>query len=144
MKDSHRLCPTILILAAFSFCTWLPADEPTSALPQIGGEAYQLLTRLYEYDSTIPLEARTVEIKEIDGLPREKIVLRTTQGFLVPGYLQIPAAGMAPYSCVLLLHGWSGSKDSWYRNFNYYGGHHKLTPEFVPHAVEWIATHLGN
>jgi len=45
-------------------------------------------------------------------------VFRSSHGFLVPGYLQIPTRGKSPYPCALLLHGWSGSKDSWYQDFN--------------------------
>jgi dienelactone hydrolase len=60
-------------------------------------------------------------LKKNDG-GREKIVFRGVQGFLVPGYLQLPAEGKAPYACVLLLHGWSGSKENWWDDDNYISG----------------------
>ena len=122
MSYFNRQLSLTLLICIFSFATWLPAEEPKPALPLIGTEAYQLLTKIFDYDNTIPLEARTVEIKEIEGLPREKIVFRTTQGFLCPGYLQLPTTGTAPHPCVLLLHGWSGSKDSWYQDGGYISG----------------------
>jgi len=109
------------------FCfLWIPAafcaEEPTTHLPQLNPESRQLLAKFFEYDSTIPLESRTVEVKTVDGVAREKIVIRSTQGFLAPGYLQLPAIGSGPYPCVLLLHGWSGSKESWYQDNNYISG----------------------
>jgi len=122
MPHLNRLMSLIFLFSTLSFSTSLNAEEQKSALPQIGTEAYQLLTKIFEYDNTIPLEVRTVEVKEIDGLPREKIVFRSSQGFLCPGYLQLPTTGEAPYPCVLLLHGWSGSKESWYQDGGYISG----------------------
>ncbi len=29
------------------------------------------------------------------------------------------------------------------KDLKFYGGDHKLKPDFVPHAVDWIVTHLG-
>lgn len=95
-------------------------DQPL--LPRVGGEATQVLAELYAYDPAIPLEARVVEKKPLDDIDREKIVLRTTQGFLAPGYLQLPPGAQTPSPCVLLLHGWSGSKESWYEDDNYISG----------------------
>jgi dienelactone hydrolase len=122
MQRTCRLSSVLLLLCFVLFSANVAAEEQTAVLPQGAKEAWPLLARLYEYDNTIPLEARTVEIKEIDGLRREKIVFRTTQGFLASGYLQLPATGTAPFPCVLLLHGWSGSKESWYQDNNYISG----------------------
>jgi dienelactone hydrolase len=89
------------------------AEEP--AIERLGEEASRAIGQLYEYDASVPLEARVVEKTERDGAVREKIVFRGAQGFWVPGYLQLPAGeGAAP--CVLLLHGWSGSKESWWQD----------------------------
>ena len=108
------------------------ADEPAGslsasgakapAIERLGHEASQAVAQLFEYDRSIPLEARIVEKVEKDGQVREKIVFRGVQGFLVPGYLQYPAGGTGPYPCVLLLHGWSGSKESWWADGNYISG----------------------
>jgi dienelactone hydrolase len=40
----------------------------------------------------------------------------------VPGYLEIPTSAAKPAPCVLLLHGWSGSKINWWQNDNYISG----------------------
>ena len=53
---------------------------------------------------------------------RDKIVFRGAQGFLVPGYLEIPKACQRPCPVVLLLHGWSGSKENWYEDDNIISG----------------------
>lgn len=101
-----------------------PASDAVEAeqIEQLGEEGAEALRHFYEYDPSIPLEARTVERRERDGFVREKIVFRGVQGFLVPGYLQYSDSGEAPWPCVLLLHGWSGSKDSWWQDDNYISG----------------------
>jgi dienelactone hydrolase len=40
----------------------------------------------------------------------------------VPGYLEFPGKGQRPYPLVLLLHGWSGSKQNWYEDENIISG----------------------
>ena len=55
-------------------------------------------------------------------MPREKIVFRGAQGFYVPGYLQLPPNHAGPVPCVLLLHGWSGSKEHFWIDNNYISG----------------------
>jgi len=110
----------------FCFITIISAavaeEKPLTPLERVGEEAFDVLVEMYAYDESIPLEARVVEKKEIEGIEREKIVLRSTRGNLVPGYMQLPTVGEAPYPCVLLLHGWSGSKESWYADNNYISG----------------------
>lgn len=96
--------------------------ETAEQVERLGSEAAQALMRVYDYDATIPLEARIVEKQERDGLTREKIVFRGVQGFLVPGYLQYPTERETPSPCVLLLHGWSGSKDHWWKDDGYISG----------------------
>ena len=129
-----RLHVFLLCLLSSSFFSMnvLTAQEPAqtslpqaSALPvvdRLGDEASQALYKLYDYDRSIPLEARTVERIEQEGHRREKIVFRSTQGYLVPGYLQFPKSGKTPYPIVLLLHGWSGSKDHWWKDDGYISG----------------------
>ncbi|MEX2288599.1 MAG: alpha/beta fold hydrolase [Planctomycetaceae bacterium] len=117
----------IATLALLWVPTGLPSQQPKTAetpppLERVGEEAYRAICEFYEYDRTIPLEARVVEQKNVDGIVREKIVMRSTQGFLTPGYLQIPKTGSTPHPCVLLLHGWSGSKEAWFRESDYMSG----------------------
>ena len=96
------------------------ADVPP--LEQLGEEAYKAILRFYEYNRDLPLEVRIVEKKEYPQGVREKFVFRGTRGFLVPGYLEIPSEAPEPYPCVLLLHGWSGAKDRWWRDGGYISG----------------------
>jgi dienelactone hydrolase len=101
------------------------ADEHHGRLPVIetlGEEASRAAAQAYEYDPSIPLEGRIVEKVEKDDLPREKVIFRGAQGFLVPGYLQSPPGNVARHPCVLLLHGWSGSKENWWQDGNYISG----------------------
>lgn len=116
-----------LQLAAFAlFC--LPviaagisrAQEP--ALERIGAEASAALFRVYEADPSLPLDGRTLEKRRFEGHIREKVVFRGAQGFLVPGYLQFPEPAKALYPCVLLLHGWSGSKEHFWIDGNTISG----------------------
>jgi dienelactone hydrolase len=125
--STHLLLVLLILVAA------LRADErakpPTTAAPpdsppieQLGDEACRAVAQFYEYDRTIPLEARLVEKVKKDDLLREKIVFRGAQGFLVPAFLQLPPDGGSPFPCVLLLHGWSGSKENWWQDGNYISG----------------------
>jgi dienelactone hydrolase len=118
--------PAILSIARFSFADEGPKSEATpplsSAVERLGEEATQALYQFYSYDRTIPLEARIVEKIEKDGTVREKFVIRGAQGFLIPGYFEYPITRTAPLACVLLLHGWSGSKEHWWRDGGYISG----------------------
>jgi dienelactone hydrolase len=101
-----------------------PAVEPEQPeqIERLGDEATRALLQIYDYDHTIPLEARTVEQRERDGVTREKVVFRGVQGFLVPGYLEYAGPAERRRACVLLLHGWSGSKEAWWQDNNYISG----------------------
>ena len=94
----------------------------TPAVEGLSTEAARALHQVYDYDRTIPLEARIVEKAEREGTVREKIVFRGVQGFLVPGYLEMPAEKNSALPCVLLLHGWSGSKDHFWKDGGYISG----------------------
>ncbi|HET6323832.1 MAG TPA: alpha/beta fold hydrolase [Planctomycetaceae bacterium] len=97
-----------------------PTNPPASERPNT--DAFRLLLQVYSYDPAIPLEGRIVErVEEHEGL-REKIVFRGAQGFYVPGYLQFPAKRTGLVPCVLLLHGWSGSKAHFWSDNNYISG----------------------
>lgn len=97
------------------------AAEETYPNP-IGEEAHQLLVALYDYDPTIPLEARVVERVDEGDTERRKIIFRGARGYLVPGYLEVKKGIEAPFPCVLLMHGWSGAKDRWWRDGGYIHG----------------------
>jgi dienelactone hydrolase len=120
----------LLVATFFAVATPAVGDEPSprdgaggaAVVERLGEEGCRAVAQAYDYDRTIPLEARTVEKVKKDDVVREKIVFRGAQGFLVPGYLQFPPTGERPLACVLLLHGWSGSKDNWWQDGNYISG----------------------
>ncbi len=105
------------------------ADAPTpqsqphpETIEVLGEEAAKAQRTFYDTDRSIPLEARIVEQIKIDNTIREKVVFRGAQGFLVPGYLQYPIDAAKPRPCVLLLHGWSGSKEHFWKDGGYISG----------------------
>lgn len=115
------MCLSLIPLLFLGTYRGLQAEE-TATIERLDEEASRAIAACYDYDASIPLEARVVEKVEKEGSPREKIVLRGVQGFLVPGYFQLPAQGMAPFPCALLLHGWSGSKENFWQQGNYISG----------------------
>jgi dienelactone hydrolase len=115
------LCPALLALVAAGLA--LAGAAWAEGTPDgIGEEAFKVLTAFYDYDPHIPLEARVVDLQETATSVRRKVVFRSARSFLVPSYLEFPRAGRPPYPCVLLLHGWSGSKDNWWEDGNYISG----------------------
>ena len=103
-------------------CAQAQSDSAEEEKPPVGEEAYEVLKAFYDYDASVALEARIVEkVEEAEGI-RYKVVFRSARGFLVPGYLETPAAGAAPYPVVLLLHGWSGCKGDWWNDGSYISG----------------------
>jgi dienelactone hydrolase len=121
MKKIRRLLAGLSLAIAFATGEAMPAppDKPMTAL---GPEALTAVKAYYNYDPGIPLEARVVERLEEGGTRRDKIVYRGVRAFWVPAYLETPAVGGGPYPCVVLLHGWSWSKDCWYHDDNYVSG----------------------
>ncbi len=101
-----------------------PKSPPAPPLERLSEEGCRAIARFYDYDNSIPLEARVVEkkMKKFDGIPREKIVFRGGAGELVPGYFQRPETDAKQVPCVLLLHGWSGAKDRWFQDGGYISG----------------------
>ena len=96
--------------------------ESSELSSPIGSESHRLLCAFYDYDDALPLEARVVAHEEEEGVLQEKVVFRGVRGAMVPGLLELPASGAGPYPCVLLMHGWSGSKDSWWKDGGYLNG----------------------
>ena len=110
------------LLSLLLMATAIPAPAQDEVAPVLGEEAHNVLLRMYDYDPAVPLEARVVERDENGPHVRLKIVFRGARGIIVPGYLQLPAKGKAPYPCVLLMHGWSGSAKHWWEDDGYISG----------------------
>jgi dienelactone hydrolase len=115
-------------LARFALCfaaAWPAFDsrsEEAAPYPRVTEEAFKARLPFFDYDKSIPLEGRIVHEGKQDGGVRQKIVFRGAQGFLVPGYLEFPRTNQKPCRLVLLLHGWSGGKEDWYKDDNYING----------------------
>ena len=101
---------------------YTPGAAESPAPAPLGAEAHRLLMSFYDYEPTIPLEARVVELKGEGNTVRRKVVFREARGALVPGYLEVKQGVAAPYPCVLLMHGWSGSREHWWRDGGYIHG----------------------
>jgi dienelactone hydrolase len=108
-----------LFLILFSILLLIPEqvaaqnDAPYIMKP-IGAEAFEVLRDFYNYDKTIPLDARIVETQDNPEYVREKIVFRGVRDSRVPGYLAIPKNGKQPYPCVLVLPGAGISKSAFW------------------------------
>lgn len=118
---------TVFILATLAVSCNLSGEETTESLKLPHPEAEKVYRELLEYDSEILLESRTVELKEFEydkGLKtvREKIIFRGVQGFWCSAYLEYPTETTQKLPCILLLHGWSGSKESWWKDGGYLSG----------------------
>ena len=111
---------SLLGILAFLLCS--PSAQGAEPYPRIGREAFQARLPFFDYDSSIPLEGRVVQRWDNENTLREKIVFRGAQGFLVPGFLEFPKQAPKSYPLVLLLHGWSGSKDNWREDGNFISG----------------------
>jgi dienelactone hydrolase len=100
--------------------TMAGADSTTVAA--LGEEALRAVKAFYDYDPGIPLSSRVVERIDEAGMRRDKVTFRGVRSFWVPGLLELPRDRPGPYPCVLLLHGWSWSKECWYGDDNYVSG----------------------
>jgi dienelactone hydrolase len=98
------------------------ASEPPVPYPRITKEAFEARLPFFNYDTSLPLEGRVVQQWNSDEAVREKIVFRGAQGFLVPGFIEVPKKAPKPAPLVLLLHGWSGSKQNWWEEKNIVSG----------------------
>jgi len=104
----------------------------------LGDEALRAVLRFFEYDQSVPLDARIVSRAEIDGHLREKIVFTGGRGVRIPGYLALPVVGEPPYPIVLALHGGNFSKESWWQAESFeHGG--VLTQAVIDSGVAVLA-----
>ena len=122
LPSLNRVLSWFLLGWVLATPAWRALSEDVQPYPRISEEAFKARLLFFDYDKTIPLEGRVVQQWDMDGGKRQKIVFRGAQGFLVPGYIQFPKTGQKPWPLVLLLHGWSGSKEEWYKDNNFISG----------------------
>jgi dienelactone hydrolase len=98
--------------------TGAPVNQPTPAddLVPVSADAFHAIVQFYQYDASIPLEARVVEHVDAGAMLREKIVFSDHVGDRVPALLSLPKNSGARVPCVVLLHGIGGSKEDWWRD----------------------------
>lgn len=114
----------IAFCIAFLFAGHMAVAQSAGPYPRISEEACNARLPFFDYNKSIPLEARIVRDWDAASDPavRQKIVFRGAQGFLVPGYIEIPRHAPKPCALVLLIHGWSGDKENWWEDGNYING----------------------
>lgn len=93
-------------------CLLLVALAGAAASSPVSRPAYPVLAEFLAYDRELPLNAKVVQVKDDQGSRIEKITFGSTHGEVVPALLTIPAGkAKPPFPCVLILHGYHGSKD---------------------------------
>lgn len=97
-----------------AFITNETLAEDALPYPRVSEEAFKARLPFFDYNASVPLEARVVREWDRDGTVRQKIAFRGAQGFMVPGYIEFPEAAKRPCALVLLVHGWSQSKEGWF------------------------------
>ena len=120
--NTHQPYPRLTRTVVFFLAALAALAQSADPYPRISEEAYKARLPFFDYSKDIPLEARIVRDWDSDTTLRQKIVFRGAQGFLVPGYIEIPKHAPKPCALVLLLHGWSGGKENWWEDGNYVNG----------------------
>ena len=111
-------CIALFLLAVAT----VASAQDSEPYPRISEEAFKSRLPFFDHNPSIPLEARVVREWNDDTTTRQKFVFRGAQGFLVPGYVEWPKSASAPTPLVLLLHGWSGGKEDWWKDGNMISG----------------------
>jgi len=88
------------------------ADAQTP-VPVVSNEVYQAIAQFYEYDRNIPLDARIISKHDYQGASNEKIVFTGVSHSQVPSFLIIPKDGREKHPIVLIVDGYSGTKERW-------------------------------
>ncbi|MFC1564810.1 alpha/beta hydrolase family protein [candidate division KSB1 bacterium] len=106
-----RLILWLILSASYSL---LSAQEKVGFAKPMSDESWDVLQEFFQYDKSIPLNARVVSTQEIDFCTRHKIVFTSVRNERVPGLLALPKTGEAPYPLIIGCHGGYGSKDNFW------------------------------
>ncbi len=104
---------SLICMVIFAANALKAQDINATNMSPIGSEAFEVMRQFYDYDQAVPLDARIIEQVDLPGYIREKIIFYGQRN-TVPGYLATPKNGSAPYPIILLLHGITSSKESWW------------------------------
>lgn len=67
--------------------------------------------KLYEYDRSLSLEAEEELVEKRNGYKLYKVRFNSVNEERVPALLAVPLRGSPPYPCIVMLHGYGGSKE---------------------------------
>ncbi len=103
----------LLILCVVPISLKAQSDSASEMQP-VGAEAFNVMKQFFDYDQTVPRETELINQIKKKGYVREKILFRGALGSKIHGYLALPTSKKRPYPVVLLLHGVTSSKESWW------------------------------
>ena len=112
-----------LLLLVFGLLAGTPGRAEAPLQP-LGDEAFAVLSGWFDYQPT----GTTARVDELRGTANGrlfKIVFDGAGPLKVPGHLELPLLGQAPYPCIILLHGMSRSKEFWWSFGTTTEGKHK-------------------
>lgn len=87
--------------------------EAKASLPVVSNEVFQAIAQFYEYDRNMPLDAHIVWKQDYAGSSQEKLVFTGVNYSKVPSFLMIPKDGKEKHPVVLIVDGYSGTKERW-------------------------------
>jgi dienelactone hydrolase len=102
-------------------CAWTPsltlaqvanADAQTP-LTGVSKEVFRAIAQFYEYDRSVPLDGHVVSKQDYAGSSQEKIVFTGVNYSKVPSFLLLPNDGKKKHPVVLIVDGYSGTKERW-------------------------------
>jgi len=99
---------TTLFTVFFSMALMASSHITISSSSQ---EEQKDFTKFYTYDKGMPLEAEETLIEEGNGYRLFKVYFRSVNNERVPALISVPSTGTPPYPCLVMLHGYGGSKE---------------------------------
>jgi dienelactone hydrolase len=103
----------------FIICAWTPlmtiaqVADVNAPLSGVSKEVFQAISQIYEYDRSIPLDVHIVSKQDYAGSSQEKIIFAGANYSKVPSFLLLPNNGKKKHPVVLIVDGYSGTKERW-------------------------------
>lgn len=115
---AKKLLSCILLIIIYSWTPMLTFAQVEKAdaqvpIPVVSKEVYQAIAQFYEYDRNISLDAHIVSKQDYAGASMERIVFTGVNYSKVPSFLIIPKDGKNKHPVVLIVDGYSGTKERW-------------------------------